>query len=355
MRRSRLDKHLALFRVTVAAATLCLSLVGTSVPASAGISLAPFESIRADVTPGQTITRRISLSIGKQDRATDMAVDVTGFGSSPDGSVLRVENANDTGPYSARTFVSIDKRSFHLEPGGSQDIVATIVVPNGVGDGGRYAIIYIHEQSPAGGAAAGSLSAFNIPVLLTIKGSTISLLGEITELAAGKAVSGQPIEVFVTFRNTGNTHFKVTGEVTVSNDRGEVLDIVTVPLSVSSVIPTASRRIRAVFIPKGELPMGIYLLRSRLILEEGALLAEANGEFELSAVYVPPAQPTMATPPPVTTATGLPVSSGVAAPSPSIAANDAGANLIPIVGMGVAAVLLGLGMYLFGVKRGRGR
>ncbi len=291
MRRLMHNKCFVFFPLAAVAVILCLSLVATSASANPGISLTPFESIKVDVTPGQTITHHMMVKLGQQDQAMDMAVDVMGFGSSPDGSPQGIGVVQDTSPYSARSFITVDKRSFHLEPGGSQDIVATIVVPANVGEGGRYAIIYIHEQPPAGGGGAGSLSAFNIPVLLTIKGSTLSHTGKITEITASKAVSGQPVEIFTSFQNTGNHHFKVTGEVTVSNARGEVLDTMHVGLSTSSVIPTTLRQVRATFVPQGELALGVYSVKSRLTLEDGTLLGEASGSFEVAKPYVPPPPP----------------------------------------------------------------
>lgn len=291
MRRLAHNKCFVYFLLAAVAAVMSLS--GVAVPASAnpGISLSPFASVTVDVTPGETITHRMKLSIGEQDKAMDMAVDVMGYGSSSGGTPKAIAMAQDTSPYSARSFVSVDKSSIHLEPGGSQEIIATITVPPDIGEGGRYAIIYIHEQQPAGASGAGSFSAFNIPILLTVKDSTLSHTGMITEITAGKAVSGQPVEILVSYQNTGNHHFKVTGEVTISNDGGEVLDTIHLPLSSSSVIPTTLRQVKATFIPQGELALGVYSLKSRLILEDGTLLDEASGSFEVEKPYVPPPPP----------------------------------------------------------------
>ncbi len=270
-------------------------LIPTSVSANMGISLTPFESIKVDATPGETLTHRISLQLGAQDRAMDIAIDVMGFGSSLDGSVQAIGAAQDTGPYSARNFISIDKPLFHLEPGKSQAIIAKISIPSNVGGGGRYAVIYIHEQPPVGGGGTSSLSAFNIPVLLTIKGSTLTETAKITEIKAGNVVNGQPIKIFTSFQNTGNRHFKVTGEVTVSNIRGEVLGTIQTPLSTSSVIPATLRQLSADFVPKGTLTQGIYSIESRLILEDGTPLVSASGSFEIKDSYIPPITPELTT------------------------------------------------------------
>ncbi len=290
MRNLRYNKCLAGFALALWV-ILCPVLVLNSASANPGISLSPFASIAVDVIPGETITHQMSLKLGGQDQAMDMAVDVMGFGSSADGSAQAINAALDTSPYSARSFISVDRPSFHLEPGGSQNITATISVPSNVGVGGRYAIIYIHQQLPAGGGGAGTLAAFNIPVLLTIKGSILSQTGKITEITTDNAVSGQPVEVLTTFQNTGNYHFKIKGDVTISNSKGEILDTINLALTPSSVIPTALRQLKATFIPQGDLPLGVYSIKSRVMLADGTVLDEANGSFEVTEPYIPPPAP----------------------------------------------------------------
>ncbi len=265
-----------------------------------------------------------------------MAVDVMGFGSSLFGTVETIGAVLDTGPYSARSFIGIDKAFFHLEPGRSQDITAEISVPSNVGGGGRYAIIYIHEQPPAGAGGTGSLSAFNIPVLITIKGSALSHTGKITEITAGKVVSGQPIEIVTSLQNTGNHHFKVTGEVTLSNSQGDLLDTVQIPLSTSSIIPSTLRQISATLIPKVTLPPGVYSLKSRLILEDGTTLVSANGSLEVKDTYVPPATISV---PPSSTTSALPPSTS-STPPQAASQSSVGLILAGIAGAAIVATVM---------------
>ncbi len=111
--------------------------------------------------------------------------------------------------------------------------------------------------------------------------------GKITELTTSEAVSDQPLGIITTFQNTGNHHFKVKGEVTVSNSKGEVLGTFSTSLT-PSIIPTMSRRLKAAFIPQGELPLGVYSVKSMVMLEDGTVLDEASGSFEVKEVYEPP-------------------------------------------------------------------
>ncbi len=282
------NKYLTILFISAVVISSWLLIVSSPVSANSGVSLTPFESIKIDVAPGQTVIHQLTLQLGQQDVAMDMTVDILGYGGSLDGTPQGIDPSIDISPYSARSFVTVDNHSFQLQPGGKQEVTATISVPSNVGDGGRYAIIYIHEQPPAGGGSTGSLSAFNIPILLTIKGSSLSHTGKITEITSGKVANGQPIEIITSLQNTGNHQFKVMGDVTVTNSQGEVFGTIQVPLSTSSIIPTNSTQIIVNFIPKVTLPVGVYSLKSRLILEDGTALVSASGSFEIKDSYVPP-------------------------------------------------------------------
>ncbi|WP_158513472.1 hypothetical protein [Dehalogenimonas formicexedens] len=308
------------------------------VRASTGISLTPFESIKIDVSPGSTVTHRMTLQLGTENRAMDVAVDIMGYGSSPDGSVQTITPVQDVSPYSARAFIRIDKPTFHLDPGGSQDIVATISIPSDIGSGGRYAVIYIHELPPAGGT--GSLSAFNIPVLLTIKGSTLTHTATVTEVKAGKVASGQPIEISTTFRNTGNHHYKVTGEIAISNSQGLVIDTIQIPLSSSSIIPGSIRQISALYFPKITLSQGVYSINTRLVLEDGTYLVSGNGSFEVIGPYATP--------------TSIPTTSPASTeivPSSSPTSASKGISVTLLAGIAAGALLIVIAMFAAGNKK----
>ncbi len=225
-----------------------------------------------DVSPGETLTHKMNVGIGESDLAMDIAVEV-----------------RDLGESSARDFITINNPSFHLEPGQSQDVMATIKVPLKVGEGGRYAIIRI-AQKPAAAAGISSLVAIEVPVRLTIKDSQLIHQGQITEVSA-EVISGKPVDMFTTFKNTGNHHFKFKGEVTVSNARGEVLDTIYIPLILSPVIPSLSQRLKVSFIPKGALALGVYSVKSRVMLEDGTLLDEKEGSFKVTELYALPPAP----------------------------------------------------------------
>lgn len=241
--------------------------------------------LMANVSPGQNLTHKMTVSIGTDDPATEITVRVGHFGQALSGAVELLETAENT-DLSARDFITLDKESFHLEPGGSEVVTATIQVPLDVGSGGRYALINISTEA-AGGGGVGMIVAVNVWILLTVKDTTLTRQGEITGLNI-EVAGGQTLNIDTIFHNIGNYHFKVNGEITISNSRGQTLGNISVPLTATSIIPGMSLRLTATYSPQEALPEGIYIVKSRVMLEDGTVLDEERAAFEVTESGVSP-------------------------------------------------------------------
>ena len=284
---------------TMKSFTKCGWLVSAALLMALVLALIPFPAfanpgmtvsnavVLANVSPGQTFSQEMTISIGNADPATNISVQVYGVQQSPEGGYILLNASQDTGPYSARPFVTVDSSSFHLEPGGSYDLAVTIQIPQDVGDGGRYAIVNIATE-PVAGAGVNIVTAVNVPVYLTIQGSQLINQGEITAFTVGEATSGQPVNISTTFQNTGNHHFKIKGEVTVKNAQGQTVGNISIPVTVSSLLPGALKQLKAAFVPNGELAQGTYTVSAKVMLEDGTILDEASTTFTVETAYVPP-------------------------------------------------------------------
>ena len=249
----------------------------------------------ANVSPGQTLPFKMTVGIGKDDPATNISVQVEGIVQSLDGTNGSLAASEDTSPYTARSFISVDKSSFLLEPGVSQDVTATINIPQDIGAGGRYAIIHIVTEPPAGGSVS-IASAIDVPIVLTVTGSQLVHTGKIAELTIGEIISGQPIKILTSFQNTGNIHYKIEEQVTVNNAKGQTMDTISIPLTDSSILPGATRQLEATFAATSALAPGTYTVDSKVTLQDGTLLDDAQSTFTVNQQYVPPSSPTATTP-----------------------------------------------------------
>jgi hypothetical protein len=236
--------------------------------------------------PGETYVHTLNVTCSSS-MSLDIQVEVRGFGQALDGSYIELNKAEDTNPYSALPCIShIDQTSFHLEPGGSQEVKATIQVPLDITQGTRYAIIYIHSQ-PIGNV----ILATDVPVILTIPGSEEIKTGEITNLTVSEAFSGEPFEIWTTFKNTGNYYFKVRNQITVTDKAGETIDTASSGITNSSIIPTSSRLLKVMpSFSNGSkgLPAGQYLAESKVTLDDGTVLDTEMVSFTVGEAKATP-------------------------------------------------------------------
>ena len=275
--------------IAVGVVLVALLLIPVPVSAASTGLVVTNAAIVNTVSPGQVLTQTMAVSIGSSDPGTDVTVNVDGVAQSLTGGYILLNAAADTNPNTARPFVTVNPTSFHLDPGQSQNITATITVPQNVGNGGYFAIVNVaNPPSLANGSNVAIVTSISIPVYLTIKDSPLSQSGKITGITTGTITNGQPVDITTTFQNTGNIYFKIEGETTVTNSQGVLLDDVPIPLSSGSIIPSMSRNMDAIFTPSGSLEPGTYTIASRIMLSDGTMLDQSETTFTIKAPYVPP-------------------------------------------------------------------
>lgn len=237
--------------------------------------------IALDVEPGKTYTSPIGVSIKPEESGGDFSIDVMGFGQALEGGTYTALDASmDLSQYSARPYITIDRSTIHLEPGERADVTATINIPSGTRDGGRYAIILVHPAVSTSGAPAAFATAVAIPVFLTVKAGSLSETGEITALEPSITESALPFEIFTTFRNSGNYHYySVVNVVTVTDSTGKVVATAKSDPFIRAIVPTQSVKIGATI--QTALSSGNYQVTSRMEKQDGGLLAEKKATLQV--------------------------------------------------------------------------
>ena len=239
------------------------------------------------IATGSTGIHTMTISTNPNDPPMDLIVDVLGFGQTPQQGYSGLSPEQDMSPYSARPFITVSPQTFHLKPGDSQEVKATIAVPQNVGDGGRYAILTI-RNAPVGSGSTGVVTAISVPVAVTITGTTKNLKGTITDVSVADVVPGQPIRITSALKNTGNYHYMVKNNVTVTDSGGKVVAEGGSGLSSRSIIPSFTVNYEVnVDTP---LPPGTYTASSKVSLEDGTVLDTKPASFEVPANYIPPIQ-----------------------------------------------------------------
>jgi hypothetical protein len=251
-------------------------------PAMAALNLVGSKFME-DVAPGQNVTFPMILSIASSDSPADLELSVLGFGNGPDGRYLGLDPAEDSSPYTARPLITLDKTSVHIAPGGQETVTATIGVPASAGTGGRYALINIHTK-PLGGGAVALVTAINVPVMITLKGTQITETGTIDSVSVGDIIQGKPLSVTTAFVNSGNHHYYgVKNEITVSDASGNTLaQAATVPL-ISAIVPGG--KVNFVNTINADLNPGTYTVVSSITNSGGSVLATKSASFTVSTTH----------------------------------------------------------------------
>jgi hypothetical protein len=239
------------------------------------------------LTPGSTDVHTMTISTQPDDPPMDLTVDVLGFGQTPQQSYQSLSPELDTSPYSARTFITVDPQTFHLNSGESQVVKATISLPNNAGDGGRYAIITI-RNAPIGNGTTAIVTAVSVPVIVTIKNSAMIRTGTIDKVTVSEVVPGQPIRITTMLKNTGNSHYIPKINVTVTDSAGKIVADVASDSSPRAIIPIATVNYEASL--GTDLPPGAYTATSKVTLEDGTVLDTKTTTFVVQANYIPPLQ-----------------------------------------------------------------
>lgn len=235
-----------------------------------------------EVIPGQKYTQGVVLSAG--DQATDVLIEVLGYRQEADDGVVPLAASEDLEPFSARTFMTPQLTSVHLESGEVKKVDLSVSVPGDVGDGGRYAILRFSTR-PEGTGSVGVTSAIVLPFRFTIKGTQMVHTGKIVALRVAPPSEKKPAEAIVDYQNTGNHHYDVTAQVEIKSEDGRMVSTST--LTAPSPVPAGVTRISAPLTGLSLRP-GIYSAEVTVTLQDGVLLDKSSSTFEVTETYVAP-------------------------------------------------------------------
>jgi len=271
-------------KATIGLLISVLLLLALTSPAAAGLSVTN-PRIQDSISSGQVKTYTMSVGNTANESIT-VGVEVRGLGNDLSGPVHDLTVDKDISPYSARTFVTADPTNFTLGPGESRDITITVNIPSDVGDGGRYADIFIHTIPSGGGQIAISV-AVSAQVILTIANSNLIQTGSILSIDTPQPTSEQLFVTTATLKNTGNYHYKATFNGTVTNNLGKVVGTAWQTSSIYNLIPTFSQQMVIPLNISQELSLGEYSLTIQAYTLEGLLLDTKSTPFVLTNSYKP--------------------------------------------------------------------
>lgn len=203
-------------------------------PGRAEITVSPGETIVQEIT----VTNRISA-----DRSFKLEVeDITG---TADGSSAVELTGAERGPYSIRDYISFPTDTFTLDLGERARIPVTITIPADAEPGGFYGSVLVSTDrtgdTPAGVPRSPIIARVGSLFFVTVRGET-EIAGQTKSI---QTIDGKmwyeegPINLGITYENTGSVHVNPYGEITITNMFGE--DVGFVELEPWFVLPKSLR------------------------------------------------------------------------------------------------------------------
>ncbi len=252
--------------------------------------------IDISLSPGQSSNQVINVS---SSGSVNLTAEVDGLTQTSQGASGPVQAQQDTGSFSARTFISLDKTSLSLSAGTSQNITVSVNVPTGTAPGERYASIYIYSQPGQGGVSI--VTGILIPVIVNTPGYTVSQIGSIIGFSCSSLPSlsnvytGKAIDFDTTFNNTGNCHMTgAQNTITVKDSSGNQKWTNTISVPAPSILPQTPR-----IIDNQDtigLNAGNYSVESDVTLADGTLLDTQTIAFTVANPPVIPGAPGLTSP-----------------------------------------------------------
>jgi len=233
-----------------------------------------------NVNPGDNIYHSINVSIGADTEPTEVVVGLYGHDMGLDGARIPVEVNDDIRPFSAVDFLKVTPERAIINPDEPVTFVIEGRVPEDVGSGGRYAIVNITTtpiKLPNSDIAI--VLEQMVPIILTISGTDLEETGEITKIDFSNE------SILVTFKNTGNHHFKSSAEAIIKNENGDIVATASAPVTFNSLIPPASWLFQMPIDDDDDddvhLAPGMYTIEAKVTKEDGSLLDSREAEVEV--------------------------------------------------------------------------
>lgn len=216
--------------------------------------------------PGETVTEYISV-INRYPEEKEFILEFESFLGTRDveagpGGALQFVEIDESHPHSLVQYIEPEITSFSLGFGEKIRIPVTISIPPDAEPGGRYGAVVVSDEPSvrreSQGTGVTTISRAAFLFLVQVNGDIVqngSLVDFHIEPNRKVYFRPQPVTFSIVFENTGNVHLAPSGDITIENMTGSVID--QFPVLPYFVLPD-SIRVRNITWENSALQFGRY-------------------------------------------------------------------------------------------------
>ncbi len=272
--------HISGFRAVALALTAVALMVWTpSAQGQLGLGLAPMR-VELRMTPGQQYSGTLSLDT---DAGSTMRIrgELDDFFIDETTTPQFVANAPSESRQSCKSWLSLNPMEIEAKAKDHVAVRYTVRVPADATEGSYHCAAGFVTLPTAGEPTFGLRTAVRVVSAFYVVIGNPQLSGGLKRILLEPAAKDDPHHwrAVVVMENTGNLHYRPTGNVTVSDATGKVLE--QIPLPSLAVLPQRDQRL---VIPlTTDLSNGSYKLQARVEI--------GNGEIQAGSIAVGPSAP----------------------------------------------------------------
>ena len=195
--------------LALCASAIAMAIPGTAYPVGFGVTVTPAK-YEASMTAGTVYNVPITVA-NTSGQSVHILTALVDFGLNDNGDYMFEKTG--ARPYSLMKWASLRPREFDIPVDTSQQVQLTLQLPNEPGLSGEYAGIAFFQTRPERGRGGFAFSARVASKFYIAIQGTVKIDGAITKMSSVKTSAGQLYRVV--FKNTGNAHTYLRGQVTI--------------------------------------------------------------------------------------------------------------------------------------------
>jgi hypothetical protein len=202
------------------------------------LSITP-QLLELTANPGEVITSTFRLTNASSE---NIAIRTIPKNFTPNGEEGAVNLTEDDTSYAIANWIIVSPETANIDANKTQDFEVSIDVPSNAEPGSHFGSVVFQTIPPENDQAAALISQEIAPVILVRIAGDTSEVAAIEEFKTGSSFysNENSVELISRIKNTGNVHFKPTGQIVIKNMFGS--EVAKLDLDKKNVLPDSIRQ-----------------------------------------------------------------------------------------------------------------